>query len=125
MDLAFKYYERALAINPRHRGAHEYVGEAYLSVNTQPRRSSPSQRWTGFASSRARNTPIWNEKSPPTRATCAARNKRGLIDSRPEPNSGHRVSHEPVSPKLTARDRRAGFARRRGAERSLGPRRSG
>ena len=33
MDLAFKHYERALALNPRHRGAHEYVGEAYLIVN--------------------------------------------------------------------------------------------
>ena len=32
MDLAFKYYEQALAIDPRHRGAHEYVGEAYLLV---------------------------------------------------------------------------------------------
>jgi Flp pilus assembly protein TadD len=30
MDLAFKHYERALQLNPRHRGAHEYVGEAYL-----------------------------------------------------------------------------------------------
>ncbi len=33
MDLAFKHYERALQLNPRHRGAHEYVGEAYLKVN--------------------------------------------------------------------------------------------
>jgi Flp pilus assembly protein TadD len=33
MDLAFKHYEQALAINPKHRGAHEYVGEAYLMVN--------------------------------------------------------------------------------------------
>ena len=32
MDLAFRHYERALRINPRHRGAHEYVGEAYLQV---------------------------------------------------------------------------------------------
>jgi Flp pilus assembly protein TadD len=31
-DLAFKHYEQALALNPRHRGAHEYVGEAYLLV---------------------------------------------------------------------------------------------
>jgi tetratricopeptide (TPR) repeat protein len=31
-DLAFRHYERALALNPRHRGAHEYVGEAYLMV---------------------------------------------------------------------------------------------
>ena len=32
MDLAFKHYQRALSLNPRHRGAHEYVGEAYLMV---------------------------------------------------------------------------------------------
>ena len=30
---AFKHYARALQINPRHRGAHEYLGEAYLMVN--------------------------------------------------------------------------------------------
>jgi len=33
MELAFKHYARALQLNPRHRGAHEYVGEAYLMVN--------------------------------------------------------------------------------------------
>ena len=33
MDLAFKHYQRALQLNPRHRGAHEYAGEAYLMVN--------------------------------------------------------------------------------------------
>ena len=27
---ALKYYERALQINPYHRGAHEYMGQAYL-----------------------------------------------------------------------------------------------
>ena len=27
---AFKHYNRALQLNPRHRGAHEYLGEAYL-----------------------------------------------------------------------------------------------
>jgi tetratricopeptide (TPR) repeat protein len=32
MDAAFRYYEKALAINPKHKGAHEYVGEAYLMV---------------------------------------------------------------------------------------------
>ena len=31
-DKAFSHYERALAIEPRHRGAHEYIGEAYLMV---------------------------------------------------------------------------------------------
>ena len=33
LELAFKHYQRALELNPRHRGAHEYVGEAYLIVN--------------------------------------------------------------------------------------------
>jgi tetratricopeptide (TPR) repeat protein len=26
-------YERALAIDPKHRGAHEYIGEAYLALH--------------------------------------------------------------------------------------------
>ena len=33
LDAAFKHYERALTLSPRHRGAHEYVGEAYLIMN--------------------------------------------------------------------------------------------
>src|SRR5215813_11976257 len=33
LDLAFRHYQRALQLNPRHRGAHEYVGEAYLMVH--------------------------------------------------------------------------------------------
>ena len=33
LEVAFTHYQRALALNPRHRGAHEYVGEAYLIVN--------------------------------------------------------------------------------------------
>ena len=31
-DLAFQHYKRALVLDPRHRGAHEYIGEAYLLV---------------------------------------------------------------------------------------------
>lgn len=30
LDAAFKDYERALELDPEHRGAHEYIGEAYL-----------------------------------------------------------------------------------------------
>jgi Flp pilus assembly protein TadD len=30
---AFKHYNEALRLNPRHRGAHEYIGEAYLLTN--------------------------------------------------------------------------------------------
>jgi len=33
LELAFKHYQRALQLNPRHRGAHEYIGEAYLIAN--------------------------------------------------------------------------------------------
>ena len=29
-DLALKHYKRAIELDPRHRGAHEYIGEAYL-----------------------------------------------------------------------------------------------
>ena len=35
-DLAFAYYKRAIELNPRHRGAHEYIGEAYLMVGNLP-----------------------------------------------------------------------------------------
>ena len=35
-DAAFKYYERAIELEPRHRGAHEYIGEAYLMVGDVP-----------------------------------------------------------------------------------------
>ena len=30
LDAAFLNYDKALAIDPKHRGAHEYMGEAYL-----------------------------------------------------------------------------------------------
>jgi Flp pilus assembly protein TadD len=33
LDPAFKHYQRALQIDPRHLGAHEYIGEAYLMTN--------------------------------------------------------------------------------------------
>lgn len=33
MNLVFKHYNEALRIDPKHRGAHEYLGEAYLMVN--------------------------------------------------------------------------------------------
>jgi Flp pilus assembly protein TadD len=33
LDVAFKHYQRALELDPKHRGAHEYIGEAYLMAN--------------------------------------------------------------------------------------------
>lgn len=38
MDAAFKHYRKALELNPKHRGAHEYIGRAYLMVN-QPEKA--------------------------------------------------------------------------------------
>ncbi len=32
MKLVFSEYRQALALDPRHKGAHEYLGEAYLQV---------------------------------------------------------------------------------------------
>jgi Flp pilus assembly protein TadD len=32
MDLVFKHYNEALRLDPKHKGAHEYIGEAYLQV---------------------------------------------------------------------------------------------
>ncbi|MGH6690129.1 MAG: tetratricopeptide repeat protein [Gammaproteobacteria bacterium] len=32
MDVVFKHYNEALRLDPKHRGAHEYIGEAYLLV---------------------------------------------------------------------------------------------
>jgi cytochrome c-type biogenesis protein CcmH/NrfG len=32
MDAALSDYDNALRINPRHKGAHEYLGEAYLQM---------------------------------------------------------------------------------------------
>lgn len=36
LDKAFEHYKRALAINPTHRGAHEYIGQAYLMLGDVP-----------------------------------------------------------------------------------------
>ncbi len=32
MATVFKHYQEALRIDPKHKGAHEYIGEAYLTV---------------------------------------------------------------------------------------------
>ena len=34
---AIPIYQKALAIDPKHRGAHEYIGEAYLVLDDLPR----------------------------------------------------------------------------------------
>ena len=37
MDASFKHYREALRLNPQHRGAHEYIGQAYLKVGDLPK----------------------------------------------------------------------------------------
>ena len=34
---AIPIYEKALTIDPKHRGAHEYIGEAYLQLDNLPK----------------------------------------------------------------------------------------
>jgi len=37
LPAAFTHYNRALALNPKHRGVHEYIGEAYLMTGNLPK----------------------------------------------------------------------------------------
>jgi Flp pilus assembly protein TadD len=37
MELVFKHYNEALRLDSKHRGAHEYLGEAYLMVGNLPK----------------------------------------------------------------------------------------
>lgn len=37
MNLVLRHYGEALRIDPKHRGAHEYIGEAYLKLNNLPK----------------------------------------------------------------------------------------
>jgi Flp pilus assembly protein TadD len=37
MNVVFQHYREALRIAPQHRGAHEYIGEAYLIVGDLPK----------------------------------------------------------------------------------------
>ena len=37
MNLVFRHYNEALRLDPKHRGAHEYIGEAYLMVGNLPK----------------------------------------------------------------------------------------
>ena len=37
MSLVFKHYNEALRLEPKHRGANEYLGEAYLMVGNLPK----------------------------------------------------------------------------------------
>ncbi len=37
LELAFKHYREALRLDPAHRGAHEYIGEAYLLAGDKAR----------------------------------------------------------------------------------------
>ena len=63
LDPAFAHYRRALELNPRHRGAHEYAGEAYLMVGNLARPRSTWPRCAGSVCFRATSWPILNARS--------------------------------------------------------------
>jgi tetratricopeptide (TPR) repeat protein len=44
MQAALASYERALALNPNHKGAHEYLGETYLKMNDLPKAQAEQTR---------------------------------------------------------------------------------
>ena len=55
-DKAFVYYEKALSLDPRHKGAHEYIGELYLKLKqTEKKQKNISQNWTVSVFLAARN----------------------------------------------------------------------
>lgn len=37
LGIAFRHYDRALALDPKHRGVREYLGEAYLLTDNLPK----------------------------------------------------------------------------------------
>ncbi len=39
LDNSFKHYKEALRLDPKHRGAHEYIGQAYLKAK-QPEKAA-------------------------------------------------------------------------------------
>jgi tetratricopeptide (TPR) repeat protein len=41
-------YQKALAIDPKHKGAHEYIGEAYLAVDDLPKAKEHLTRLDGI-----------------------------------------------------------------------------
>ena len=40
VETSFRYYHRALQINPDHRGAHEYIGRSYLLLGQEDKARS-------------------------------------------------------------------------------------
>ncbi len=55
-DESLAAYHHALKLNPRHMGAHEYIGVAYLEMKHPEKAASTWPHWTRFAVSPARNT---------------------------------------------------------------------
>ena len=67
---AIPIYEKALAIDPKHRGAHEYIGEAYLVLGDLPK--AKPYRWTSDDGTPARSFAISRRRSRPTKNPAGA-----------------------------------------------------
>jgi tetratricopeptide (TPR) repeat protein len=48
MPSALSSYEQALTLNPKHKGAHEYLGETYLKLNNLPKAEAEQASLQGF-----------------------------------------------------------------------------
>src|SRR5262245_9751232 len=70
---AFLHYQRALRLDPRHRGAHEYIVRRTSLSTICRRQRSISPHLNGSASSRARSTRTSRRQSPTTGRTRAGR----------------------------------------------------
>ena len=58
MEKVFSHYAEALRIEPKHRGAHEYIGEAYLQFNNLAKAKEHLAVLDKLCFSRVRNTTI-------------------------------------------------------------------
>ena len=63
---AMGHYQQALMFNPRHRSAHEHLGELYLVLGEPAKAEEQLARWRIFASFRARKPTTSSVQSRPT-----------------------------------------------------------
>ena len=117
----FKHYKRSIELNPRHRGAHEYIGEAYLMVNDLPNAEKHLAALRSICLLRARN---WSISKRPSRRTAHGKSERPSRNSS-RPQSIHMGTAPADGCVIASRERtlsRSGiFRTARGLERCLWP----
>ena len=75
-------YQKALALDPKHRGAHEYIGEAYLTLDDPAKaRQHLAHAQLALLRSRAASTATSSARSRPTRRAAASPSRPPLPGS--------------------------------------------